>query len=232
MRSSQGKGPSFRPIRYAALAAGCLGSVSLPARAQATDPCISVADSDLKKVSVISSGLVNPMELAIAPDNRIFIVERVSGNIKIYDPAAKKLTTAGKVTVYATGPHTGLLGIALDPGFATNHFVYVYYTATQPQHELARFTESGGTLADASKVIVLTVPGIRLTNQHHSAGSLAFGPDGDLYISTGENVNPDVSQGYASTNETTRSEDTQATAANTNDLNGKILRIHPTADGK
>jgi glucose/arabinose dehydrogenase len=191
-----------------------------------------VADSELKKVALIGSGLANPMEMAVAPDNRIFIVERVSGNIKIFDPATKSTTTAGKVTVYSGGPHVGLLGIALDPAFAANHYVYVYYTATQPQHELARFTESGGTLSDASKVVVMTVPGVRLTDQHHSAGSLAFGPDGNLYIATGENVNPNASQGYASTNEASRNEDTQATAANTNDLNGKILRIRPTADGK
>lgn len=232
MPSSQGPGSPFRRIRYAALAAGCLGGFAPLARAQAADPCLTVADTELKKVSVISSGLSNPMELAIAPDNRIFIVERATGNIKIYDPATKQLTTGGKVSVYSGGPHTGLLGIALDPAFATNHYVYVYYTATAPQHELARFTESGGTLSDASKVVVMTVPGVRLNDQHHSAGSLAFGPDGNLYVATGENVNPDASQGYASTNEATRNEDTQATAANTNDLNGKILRIHPTADGK
>jgi cytochrome c len=233
MPSLQSTRSPFRRIRYAALAAGCLGGLTHFARAQAADPCLTVADSELRKVSVISSGLANPMELAIAPDNRIFIVEKVSGNIKIYDPASKQLSTAGKVPVYGSAPHTGLLGIALDPAFASNHFVYVYYThATLAQHELARFTETAGTLADASKVVLLTVPGIRWNDQHHSAGSLAFGPDGNLYISTGENVNPKVSQGYASTNEAVRSEDSQATAANTNDLNGKILRIRPTADGK
>jgi len=234
MAPSQNVRTSFHRIRSVALAAGCFAAFSnfaTLARAQAADPCMNVADSELKKVSLVSTGLANPMELAIAPDNRIFIVERVSGNIKIYDPATKQTTTAGKVSVYGNAPHTGLLGIALDPGFATNHFVYVYYThLSDPKHELARFTEAGGSLSDASKVIVLTVPGIRWPDQHHSAGSLAFGPDGNLYISTGENVNPNVSQGYASTG-ATREEDTRATAANTNDLNGKILRIHPEANG-
>lgn len=231
MPLSLGKRLSFGHVHSVAWAAACLAGLATLARAQASDPCLNVADSELKKVSIISTGLANPMELAIAPDNRIFIVERVSGKIKIYDPATKQTTTAGTVPVYATAPHTGLLGVAVDPGFAANHFVYVYYThASLPQHELARFTEAGGALSDASKVIVLTVPGIRWADQHHSAGSLAFGPDGNLYISTGENVDPNVSQGYASTG-TTRQDDTQATAANTNDLNGKILRIHPEADG-
>jgi cytochrome c len=96
---------------------------------------------------------------------------------------------------------------------------------------LARFTESAGKLSDATKVVLLSVPGVRWDNQHHSAGSLAFVPDGTLYLATGENVDPTVSQGYASTNEAVRLEDTQATAANTNDLNGKILRIRPEANG-
>src|SRR4051812_462269 len=99
---------SFRRFRSSALAAGCLAA--LPnlanlARAQAADPCLNVADTELKKVSLVSTGLANPMELAIAPDNRIFIVERVSGNIKIYDPATKQTTTAGNVPIFGTAPH-------------------------------------------------------------------------------------------------------------------------------
>lgn len=199
--------------------------------AQAADPCKTVADSEIKKV-LLTSALSNPMEIAVAPDKRIFIVEKVSGKIRIFNPGTKQLSDAGAVGVFSSAPHTGMLGIALDPGFSTNHFVYVYYThANEAKHELARFTESAGKLVDASKVVLLTVPGVRWDNQHHSAGSLAFGPDGNLYLSTGENVDPTVSQGYASTNEAKRIEDTQATAANTNDLNGKILRIHPEADG-
>ncbi len=204
--------------------------VSAKVQAQAADPCLTVADSEIKK-TLLTSALVNPMEIAIAPDKRIFIVEKVSGKIRIYDPANSQLTDAGTIAVYSP-THEGLLGIALDPGFATNHFVYVYYThQSDAKHELARYTESGGKLADATKVIVLTITGVRWSNQHHSAGSMAFGPDGNLYLSTGENVDPNVSDGYASVNETKRLEDTQATAANTNDLNGKILRIHPEANG-
>jgi cytochrome c len=200
------------------------------AMAQAADPCLTVADSELKKATVTTQ-LSKPMEMAVAPDGRIFVVEKTSGKIRIVDGTTGAVSDAGQVSVY-DDTHEGMLGLALDPNFATNHFVYVYYShASEAKHELARFTESGGKLADASKVVMLTVPGIRWTNEHHSAGSLAFGPDGNLYVATGENVNPNVSQGYASTNEASRQEDTQATAANTNDLNGKILRIHPEANG-
>jgi cytochrome c len=217
-------------IKSIVLASGLMAWHPL-VHAQATDPCKTVADSEIKKV-LLTSALSNPLEIAIAPDKRIFIVEKVSGKIRIFNPGTKQLSDAGSVEVFSSAPHTGLLGIALDPGFSTNHFVYVYYAhATEAKHELARFTESAGKLADASKVVLLSVPGVRWDNQHHSAGSLAFGPDGNLYLATGENVDPTVSQGYASANEAKRIEDTQATAANTNDLNGKILRIHPEAGG-
>ncbi len=198
--------------------------------ARAADPCLTVLDTEIKKVQ-LTAALVNPMELAIAPDKRIFIVEKVTGKVRIFDPATSQLTDAATIPVYSP-THEGLLGITLDPGFASNHFVYVYYShPTEAKHELARFTEVGGKLDAASKKIMLTVPGVRWADEHHSSGSLAFGPDGNLYLSTGENVDPTVSQGYASVNEAKRLEDTQATAANTNDLNGKILRIHPEADG-
>lgn len=198
--------------------------------AQTANPCLTVANTDLKKVS-LTTALTAPMEIAVAPDNRIFVAEKTTGKIRVVDGASGTVSDAGQLAVY-NDTHEGLLGIALHPQFAANHFVYAYYShPTEAKHELVRFTEAGGKLPDTSKVVVLTVPGIRWTNEHHSAGSLAFGPDGNLYLSTGENVNPNVSQGYASTNEATREEDTQATAANTQDLNGKILRIHPEDDG-
>lgn len=216
----------FTPMTFS------LGFAILAGRpwAQAADPCLTVQESEIRKV-LLTSALANPMEIAVAPDHRVFIAEKVSGKIRVYDPATGQVTDAGQVPVFSA-PHEGLLGIALDPGFAANHFVYVYYThLTEARHELARFTESGGKLADATKKIVLTVPGVRWQNQHHSAGSLAFGPGANLYLATGENVDPTLSQGYASVNEARRLEDTQATAANTNDLNGKLLRIHPEPDG-
>lgn len=194
------------------------------------DACLNVQATEIRKV-LLTSALVDPMEIAVAPDKRIFIVEKVSGKIRIFDPATSQLSDAAQIPVFSP-THEGLLGIALDPGFAVNHFVYVYHThRTEAKHELARYTESGGKLPDASRKILLTVPGVRWDNQHHSAGSIAFGPDGNLYLATGENVDPTVSQGYASVNEAKRLEDTQATAANTNDLNGKILRVHPEPDG-
>lgn len=219
----------FRGAGYALFAAG-LSVLNPMAHAQAADPCQTVADSEIRKV-LVTSALQNPMEMAIAPDKRIFIAEKVSGRIRIVDPATKQVSEAGQISVYSP-THEGLLGIALDPNFATNHFVYVYHThATEAKHELVRYTESAGKLPEASKVLLLTVTGVRWSNQHHSAGSMAFGPDGNLYLSTGENVDPTVSQGYASTNDAVRLEDTQATAANTNDLNGKILRIRPQSNG-
>ena len=98
---------------------------------------------------------------------------------------------------------------------------------------LSRFTLVGNQLDLASQKILLTFHTDRTANTNHEAGSLAFGPGGELYISTGDDTNPFESSGFDPINERPgRSAfDAKRSAGNVNDLRGKILRIKPEADG-
>jgi glucose/arabinose dehydrogenase len=93
------------------------------------------------------------------------------------------------VTVASAGER-GLLGIAFDPGFATNHFVYVYYTAVTPtvHNRISRFTASGDIALAGSEVVIFELDTLSSAT-NHNGGALAFGADGKLYAAVGENAN-------------------------------------------
>src|SRR5204862_1885066 len=82
----------------------------------------------------------------------------------------------------------GLLGIAFDPDFDTNHYVYVYYTATTPavHNRVSRLTANGDVAVLGSETILLELENLNATN--HNGGSIHFGPDGKLYVAVGENA--------------------------------------------
>src|SRR4029079_13714320 len=128
----------------------------------------------------------------------------------------------------------GFLGFALDPAFKDNHWIYLYYSPTNfVGQRLSRFSMKEDQLDLASEIKVLEFGEQRRECCHH-AGSVEFGPDGNLFISTGDNTNPaGDSAGYAPIDERPGREpyDAQKGPANTHDLRGKILRIRPTADG-
>lgn len=185
--------------------------------------------------TVLSNDLNEPMELAIAPDGRVFFTER-KGNFYMYDPASRKTKLIREFPVFwETHYGNGLIGLALDPNFDKNHYLYFYNTpiSDTPKQHVSRFTLlDDNTLDVASEKVLLEIP-IEYEISRHTGGSLAFGPDGNLYISTGDNTSPFASNGFTPIDERPgRSQfDDQRAAANTNDLRGKILRIHPEADG-
>ena len=208
----------------AVFAVALFACLSWSAAARAQTP----AASDFQKVT-LDDNTQNPMELDVANDGRVFYIER-DGRLQIWKPSTQQTVTAGTVPV-TRSQENGLLGMQLAPDFDTSRWIYLFYsmlpdsTGTQV---VSRFKVNGDTLDLASEEKILTF-------QHqtaeccHSSGSLYFGPDGSLFISSGDNTNPFDSSGFNPIDERSGRTfwDAQRTSGNTNDLNGKIMRIKP-----
>lgn len=176
-----------------------------------------------------------------------------TGEIHVYDPKTKKVTLAGALTVFGNKGggdelvkvEEGLLGIELDPRFERNGWVYLHYTPhseidrdkRMADRRVSRFTfdESTGKLDLASEKVLLDWP-VQIHSCCHSGGGLAWDSKGNLYIATGDNNSSGFSGGYSGNNPEPNYKgvsfaDARRTSGNTNNLNGKILRIHPEPDG-
>ena len=209
-------------------------------------------DSDFQQVTLAKGGdvLGEPMAIAVLPDRRVLSTAR-DGSVYLTRPDSTT-TLAADVPVY-NHDEDGLQGIALDPNFAENNWVYLYYappldtpagdapaegTAAdfepfEGHNQLSRFKLVGDTLDLSSEQQILQVSADRGICCH-AGGEIDFDSQGNLYLSTGDDSNPFESQGYTPIDErATRNPafDAQRTSANTNDLRGKVLRISVQADG-
>ncbi|MEU7822472.1 ThuA domain-containing protein [Catellatospora sp. NPDC049133] len=207
-----------------------LGGIQTAAGALDSD-CSASLTSGYEKVT-LDSNTQNPMELDIAPDGRVFYIER-DGRVQIIKPATGTTVTAVDLDVF-TGNEDGLIGIRLDPNFATTNWVYLYWAPNDgmTRNRVSRFTVSGDSIDLASEKVVLEVTTQR-TTCCHAGGSMVFDSAGNLYLATGDNTNPFESDSFTPIDERAgrQNYDAQRTAGNTNDLRGKVLRIHPEADG-
>ncbi|WP_245769174.1 ThuA domain-containing protein [Streptomyces indicus] len=199
--------------------------------------CTASKTSAFQRTPLVTSDLADPFELAVAPDRRVFFIQR-TGKLKIVNQESLKVTTAldFAYTPEMTSQSDGLLGLALDPKFEENHWLYLLHSdKTEKQLNLSRFTEAGGKVDMASEKRLLTIPTFRGEGRanSHMAGSLTFDRSGNLYVATGDNTDPFASDGFTPIDEQEgrRAWDAQGTSGNTNDLRGKILRITPKDDG-
>ncbi|WP_214323494.1 ThuA domain-containing protein [Nonomuraea sediminis] len=214
------------------------GGIMWAAGAEEGD-CGATVSSSFEKIT-LDDNTADPMELDVAKDGRVFYVQR-QGAVKVYKPDTHNTVTAAQLNVY-TGGEDGLVGMELDPGFDTNHWIYLYWSpadSTTDVNRLSRFTVTGDTIDLASEKKILDVPAYRdrtYPEPGHTGGAVEFGPDGTLYLSTGDDTPPNLSpdwQGYAPIDWRPGQSmlDAARSAGNTNDLRGKILRVKPKADG-
>lgn len=190
---------------------------------------------------VLEEKLEEPMELTVLPDNRVLFIER-RGNLKMYSPETGKTKIIAKIPVSTkyvdpegkvSEGEDGLLGLTKDPQFSKNNWVYLYYSpeGDEAKNILTRYELKGDQLLMDSRKILLEVPTQR-EQCCHTGGSMTFDGTGNLFLSTGDNSSPRA-DGFSPIDERPgRSPwDAQKSSGNTNDLRGKILRIHPQADG-
>jgi cytochrome c len=206
-----------------------LGGIQTAAGVVPAD-CSASLDGSFQKTA-LDTNTSNPMMLDIAPDGRVFYIDRL-GDVSVIQPTGGT-SLAAHLDVFSAN-ESGGLSLALDPDFATNHWIYIYYSPNSTSVDrLSRFTVTGDTLDMSSEKAVLDVPVQRAECCHHGAGLVIDKSNGNLWLSTGDNTNPFASDGYAPIDEQAgrSSWDAQRSAGNTNSLSGKLLRIHPETDG-
>jgi glucose/arabinose dehydrogenase len=202
------------PLLAVVLAAGCGGdgddgpdtptqaTTPTPPQRTTTQPA-PARNPGGPRVETVVRGLEVPWEIAFLPDGRALVTER-PGRVRLLD-ARGRLTPApvARVDVAAEG-EGGLLGMAVDPQFARNRFVYLYRT-TSRGNEVVRYRLDGPRLRE-QRVVVGDIP----AGSIHDGGRIRFGPDGNLYIATGETGNGELAQ-------------------DPNSLGGKLLVLTPDA---
>ncbi len=195
--------------------------------------CPEPAIADFHKVTLVSGGMDQAVDLGVTPDGRVFIAEMQTGNIRLYQPGIAGIAIVGTIpNIFWVSADDGLIGLELDPGFMQNGWIYVDYcrkAALGSRVFLSRFTFANGKIDMASEKILLSFD--RPDPGGHAGGGLAFDAQGNLYLSTGDNTGHAASEGYGALDIRDSIFDDQRSSANTNDLRGKVLRIHPEDNG-
>ncbi|MHA6247526.1 ThuA domain-containing protein [Pontibacter sp. CAU 1760] len=205
-----------------------------------------VPSSDRFVATKLTQGaFFEPTEMAVLPNLDILVAQR-RGELMLYDQKTGDVKQVGALNVYhktqveGVNAEEGLMGLAADPDFSKNNYIYMFYSPVDTSvNRLSRFVYKNGKLDEKSEKVIL-----QFYSQRdiccHTGGSIAFGPDKILYLSTGDNSTPFnekgqpyVNHGFAplDAREGHEQYDARRSSANTNDLRGKVLRIKLNDDG-
>ncbi len=196
------------------------------------------------KTVLTEGGFFEPTEMAILPNLDILVAQR-RGELMLYNQESKELSQVGFLDVYfktevaKVNAEEGFMGLAADPDFAKNNYIYAFYSPIDTSvNRLSRFEFKDNQLDVESEEIIL-----ELYSQReiccHTGGSIAFDDKGLLYLSTGDNSTPFdeagqpfVNSGFAPLDSRPGHEqyDAARSSGNSNDLRGKILRIKVNKD--
>ncbi len=171
---------------------------------------ISATPENLPRIAIFAEGLDTPWAIAFLPGGDVLVTERPGQVRFISSSGVLQETPALDVSNVKETSEGGLHGIALHPAFSTNNFIYLYYTyggsGGNTLNRVSRYTFDDNTLSN-EEILIDAIPG----SSNHDGGRIAFGPDGFLYITTGDAQEPSLAQ-------------------NTGSLAGKILRVTDTGD--
>lgn len=198
-----------RPIGLAVLAAFIVSGLALsglpsPSAAQAREGTEGLPPG--ARIETLLTGMEDPVAMAFDPSGRLFYTEKSTGKVRLFANGALQPNAVITYNV-STCSERGLLGIAIDPNFTANHYIYVYYTqgpgCGTTENKVARFVERDGV--GSNSVDIFSSP---QTAGNHDGGNIHFGPDGKLYVTIGDSANA-------------------ANAQNLTSKNGKLHRINP-----
>jgi len=200
--SGDGSGESRPDTSSSATTTSPAPASSTPATQSPSSAATDVLDA--KVAGVIAGDLAVPWALAFLPDGAALVSERDTARIRRVSPDGE-VTTVGRVTGVQAGGEGGLLGIAVSPSYSTDRLLFAYFTAGD-ENRIVRMTYDGQRLA-GQRTIFDGIP----AGDIHNGGRIAFGPDGMLYVGTGESGERGLSQDRDS-------------------LGGKILRLTPAGE--
>jgi glucose/arabinose dehydrogenase len=218
---------SCRAAIFCLLVSGCVAELDgVPSEVAVVEQPLTVPP-DFSDALVASVGV--PTALAFTPDGRLLITTQ-GGSLRIVKYGSLLPTPALNLSaVLCSNSERGLLGIAVDPAFASNRFIYTYYTfrkhgtcpnntSSSPVNRVSRFTLGNNDIVDPATELVL-IDNIHSPAGNHNAGDLHFGKDGNLYVSVGD--------GGCDYSDPTRCAGNNDAARDSHVLVGKLLRIRP-----